>query len=221
MKRGPEGKIARKRRALWVVDRLKEAFPDVECDLTFTTPLQLLVAVILSAQTTDKQVNRVTPELFRQFTCVEDFAERPLEDLENAIRQIGFWRAKARNIQRASQLIIERHGGQVPNTIEALVALPGVGRKTANVVLGVGFGIASGVVVDTHVQRISGRLGLTAETDPVKIERDLNAQIPNTEWIDFTHRMIRHGRATCRARRPLCAECVLQAKCPQLGVSPA
>ncbi len=221
MKRVSSGRVAVRRRAGWVVEQLKTLYPEVACELEFSNPLELLVAVILSAQTTDKQVNRVTPGLFREFPTVEDYAERPVEDLEQAIRQIGFWRAKAANIRRMCQLLIERHDGQVPSEIDALVALPGVGRKTANVVLGVAFGIASGVVVDTHVKRIAFRLGLTTHENPVKIEQDLNALVPQEEWIDLTHRMIRFGRAICRAPRPKCQECLLEPRCPQQGVSPA
>ena len=208
-----------KRHAQKVVRRLRRDYPDAECALNFSNPLELLVATILSAQCTDKRVNIVTEDLFKKYTCAADYANGPLEDLEEAIQTTGFFRNKAKNIQAACQAIVDAHDGQVPESLDELVKLPGVGRKTANVVLGTAFGIASGVVVDTHVGRLSQRMGLTQNTDPVKIERDLMEQVAKKEWIQLSHRMIHHGRKICLARKARCEQCGLNDICPRIGVA--
>jgi endonuclease-3 len=202
------------KRARKIVSRLKKAYPDARCSLNHTNPLELLVATILSAQCTDERVNLVTAELFRKYRRPEDFNAVAPEELEQDIRSTGFFRNKAKAIQGACKLIAERYGGRVPETMEELLELPGVARKTANVVLGNAFGVASGIVVDTHVSRLSQRLKLTEHEQPEKIERDLCALIPESDWIDFSHLLIAHGRAICKARAPLCGECVLLELCP-------
>ena len=207
-----------KRWARRVSQQLAKDFPDAECSLTYDTPLQLLVATILSAQCTDERVNAVTPGLFERFPTADDFARVRLGTLEKAIKPTGFFRNKAKNIKACCQVLAEEYDGEVPDTLEELVQLPGVGRKTANVVLGVAYGIATGVVVDTHVGRLSRRLGLTCERDAVKVERDLIEQLPKKDWIAFSHRMILHGRAVCGARRPKCDECSLEKSCPRVDV---
>ena len=204
---------ARKRRAKIVVRVLKQEFPDATCSLDHQDPFQLLVATILSAQCTDVRVNLVTPGLFRQFPSPRDFAEAPLAEIEEAIRSTGFFRNKARALQGCARALIERHGGQVPRTMDELRVLPGVGRKTANVVLGDAFGAPDGVVVDTHVGRIARKLGLTGEQDPEKVERDLSACVPRADWVAVGHLLIEHGRRTCRARAPKCDGCPLYAEC--------
>lgn len=201
-----------------VVRHLKHDYPDAECALVHDTPLQLLVATILSAQCTDVRVNLVTRELFKTHPTAADFARMPLKELERAVQSTGFFRNKAKNIKACCQQLVDQYEGEVPQQLDALVALPGVGRKTANVVLGTAFGLATGVVVDTHVARLSYRLGLTEAKDAVKIERDLMALLPKKEWIMFSHRMIHHGRRICIARRPKCEECSMNKFCPQLGV---
>jgi endonuclease-3 len=197
-----------------IIDTLRATYPDAHCELDFTTPLELLIATILSAQCSDKQVNRVTASLFQTYRSAADFAHAPLPDLESAIRRIGLFRNKARNIQAACQQLVTHHGGQVPNSLEALVQLPGVGRKTANVVLGTAFHIASGIVVDTHVARLSRRLALTREEDPVKIETALSRIVPTEHWTQFSHWLIWHGRRRCSARSPGCDGCEIRAECP-------
>ncbi|MGL4943145.1 MAG: endonuclease III [Thermoguttaceae bacterium] len=192
---------------------LEAYFPAAECALDFTSPIQLLVATILSAQCTDKQVNRVTPRLFECCKTVNDFVNIPREELEDIIHATGFYRAKARHIQEACAAIVTQYGGRVPETLAELVTLPGVGRKTANVVLGTAFGVAEGIVVDTHVARLSQRIGLSASHDPVRIERDLIAVIPHDSWIDFSHRLIQLGRTHCKANRTDCAACPLESLC--------
>ncbi len=209
-----------KRYAAQVVRRLRKAYGDAECALTFRNPLELLIATILSAQCTDQRVNLVTPALFGKYPTAADYAAAPLAELERAIQSTGFFRNKARNIQACCRQLVDRFGGQVPQDLESLVELPGVGRKTANVVLGTAFGLASGVVVDTHVGRLSHRLGLTTHTNAEKIERDLIELLPPREWIGFSHRMIHHGRRICVARRPKCDECPLDDICPRNGVAP-
>ena len=204
----------RKKRAAGIIRRLRARHPGARTALSHTDPLQLLVATILSAQCTDERVNKVTPLLFATFRTAADYASSAPGRIEAIIRSTGFYRAKAENIRRCSAELVRRHGGSVPDSMEELVRLPGVGRKTANVVLGSTFGKAVGVVVDTHVKRISGLLGLTAETDPVKIEADLMELIPRRSWIDFSHLLILHGRRVCRARKPLCGECSLSGVCP-------
>jgi endonuclease III len=208
-----------KRQAAQVVRRLKKAYPDVHCALDFGSPLQLLIATILSAQCTDTRVNIVTKDLFRKYPDARAFAAARPAELERAVQSTGFFRNKAKNIKAACGELVEHHGGEVPQDLDVLVKLPGIGRKTANVVLGTAFGIPTGVVVDTHVMRLSRRLGLTQHTDPVKIERDLIELLPKKEWIDFSHRMIAHGRRVCLARKPKCEVCPLNDICPRIGVA--
>jgi endonuclease-3 len=209
---------AEKRRAQEVMRRLRRAYPEAVCALNFADPLQLLVATILSAQCTDVRVNMVTPALFAKYPNAAALAAAPRKDLERMIQSTGFFRNKAKNIQAACKTLVEQYNGEVPQTLDELVALPGVGRKTANVVLGVAFGHAEGVVVDTHVGRLSRRLGLTTAKDAVKVEQDLMAQLPRRDWIDFSHAMIHHGRKICVARRPQCEVCPLESICPRIGV---
>ena len=192
---------------------LNERYPDVETPLIHETPFQLLVATILSAQCTDNQVNKVAAELFKYLKTPEDFVRTHIKTLEKYIRSTGFYHNKAKNIKNCSKVLLDNYGGQVPRTLEELVKLPGVGRKTANVVLGAAFGIP-GIVVDTHVARISNRLGLTADKNPLKIERDLMDLIPRPGWNDFCLRLIFFGRSTCTARRPKCLSCPLEKLCP-------
>jgi endonuclease-3 len=210
--------VASKKFATQVVRLLRRAYPDAVCSLDFRTPLELLVATILSAQCTDERVNRVTRDLFRKYRTAADYARAPLAELQGDIQSTGFFRNKAKSIQNACRILAEQFDGRVPPEMEALVELPGVGRKTANVVLGTALGIASGVVVDTHVSRISRRLGLTTHKDPEKIERDLMELIPPKEWIALSHRMIRHGRQVCTARKPQCDACPLGKICPKIGL---
>jgi endonuclease-3 len=198
---------------------LQKDYPDVTCALNHQDPLQLLIATILSAQCTDVRVNMVTPALFKKYPTVEDFAKASQADLEKMIHSTGFFRHKAKNIIGACQRIQSDFQGQVPGTMEELLTLPGVARKTANVVLGTAYGIASGVVVDTHVFRLSHRLGLTREKTPERVEQDLMKKIPRTEWINFAHRLIHHGRRVCLARNPGCGRCTLNVVCPKIGVN--
>lgn len=198
-----------------LLEALFSIYPDPHCALKHENPLQLLVSTILSAQCTDERVNMVTATLFKKYRTASDFARADQAEFENDIRSTGFFRNKAKNIISCAKAIFEKHGGAVPKTLEELVVLPGVGRKTANVVLGTAFGIASGVVVDTHVTRLSWRLGLTSETDAEKIEADLMKLIPENRWIAFSHAIILHGRARCSARAPDCAGCELAALCPK------
>ena len=204
-----------------VARRLAKGYPQAHCSLDFASPFQLLIATILSAQCTDKRVNAVTGSLFGRWPTAAALAAASQAEVEAVIRSTGFFRAKAKNIRGCCQALVERHGCEVPRTLEELVRLPGVGRKTANVVLGSGFGLPSGVVVDTHVGRISRRLGLTRHADAVKAERDLIAAIPKSHWIAFSHRLIEHGRTVCTARRPRCEDCPLADLCPRVGVKPA
>ena len=197
-----------------VTDRLKAEYPDARTELNWTNPLELLVATMLSAQTTDVRVNGVTESLFAKYRTAEDYADAPPDELEEDIRPTGFYRNKARSLQGMARALVEEHGGEVPRTMQELVALPGVGRKTANVVLGNAFGVDEGIVVDTHVRRVSGRLGLTQSEDPVKIEQDLMKVVPEEDWTIFSHLLIFHGRRTCKARRPDCPNCVLNDICP-------
>ncbi|MCB9140277.1 MAG: endonuclease III [Caldilineaceae bacterium] len=197
-----------------IIRRLHEAYPDAACELVHDDPLQLLVATILSAQCTDERVNKVTPALFAAYPTAEAFAEADIEELEEAVRSTGFYRNKAKNIQGAARRMVAEYDSQVPENMDDLLTLPGVARKTANVVLGVGYEIADGVVVDTHVKRLSNRLGLTQESTPEKIERDLMAIVPQDEWIEFSHLLIFHGRRVCKARKPDCAHCTLADLCP-------
>lgn len=208
-----------KRYAGRVVRALARDYADAECALNFSNPLELLVATILSAQCTDQRVNLVTKDLFRKYPGAVHYAKAPLKKLEKDIQSTGFFRNKAKNIQGACRALLEQFEGELPRDLDKMVELPGVGRKTANVVLGTAFGLPTGVVVDTHVTRISRRLGLTDQTDAVKIERDLIELLPKKEWIDFSHRMIHHGRAVCKARKPLCEECGMKRFCPRIGVT--
>ena len=197
-----------------VVTRLKAEYPDARTELDWKNPLELLVATMLSAQTTDVQVNRVTQSLFAKYRTAEDYAHADPSELEEDIRPTGFYRNKARSLRNMADALVEEHGGEVPSTMQELVALPGVGRKTANVVLGNAFGVDEGIVVDTHVRRVSGRLGLTENKDPVKIEQDLMKVVPEAEWTVFSHLLILHGRRTCKARKPDCPNCILNDICP-------
>ena len=204
--------------ALEILARLKREYPDAHCELDFETPLQLLIATILSAQCTDKRVNMVTPELFRTFPDAESLSIADPEKLEGLIKSTGFFRNKTKSLLGMSGAIVERHNGKVPSTMEDLVKLPGVGRKTANVVLGNAFDINEGVVVDTHVGRLSVRLGLTDETDPVKVEQALMKLFPRDDWALLSHLLIFHGRRVCIARSPRCESCVLADVCPSARV---
>ncbi len=204
--------MARSDKPQFILSSLKNLYPDAHCELNYKNPLELLVATILSAQCTDKRVNIVTESLFKKFKTPEDYAKAPLAVLENEIRTTGFFRNKAKNIQGACRALIERHGGIVPQTLEELVKLPGVGRKTANVVLGNAFGIP-GFPCDTHVIRLSNRLGLTKSENAEKVEQDVTALFPKKEWISMSHRLIWHGRRCCYARRPNCPACPLREVC--------
>ena len=197
-----------------ILTELYTLYPDIRCELNYETPFQLLVAVILSAQCTDVRVNQVTPALFAQYPTPEAMAGAPRTEIETLIRSTGFFRQKARFIQETSHKLVTEHGGEVPATMPALLKLTGVARKTANVVLGEIYGIAEGIVVDTHVKRISHRLGLTTQTDPKKVEKDLMAIVPKKDWINFSHLLIFHGRRVCDARRPACNRCTLAPLCP-------
>jgi len=208
----------RRERAAAIARRLAETYPRAECSLDFRSPFQLLVATILSAQCTDKRVNAVTPGLFERWPDAAALAAARQEEVEGVIRSTGFFRAKARSLLGCSRALVERHGSGVPRSFADLVRLPGVGRKTANVVMGAAFGDATGVVVDTHVGRISRRLGLTRRADAVRAERDLVALLESDQWIAFSHRLIELGRAVCLARRPRCAGCPLADLCPRVGV---
>ena len=200
-------------------ERLAAAYPDATCSLDFRTPFELLVSTILSAQCTDERVNMVTPALFARYRRPEDYLAVPVEELEQDIRSTGFFRNKAKSIRGAAQLMIDRFGGELPRTMEELLTLPGVARKTANVVLGTAYGLAEGIAVDTHVRRLSGRLGLTQHDDPVKIERDLVRLVPRREWGLFPHLLIWHGRRVCIARAPRCEDCVLTDLCPSSRIA--
>ena len=201
-----------------IIAVLKQTYPDAHCELNFSNPLELLIATILSAQCTDKRVNLVTAELFKKYRSAKDFADAKIAALENDIRSTGFYKNKARNIQAACRAIVEQHGGEVPRTMEQLIELGGVGRKTANVVLGNVFNINAGVVVDTHVGRLSFRLGLTPQEAPEKVELDLMKLVPQAEWALFSHLLIWHGRRRCTARKPDCAQCEVLKLCPRNGV---
>ncbi len=207
-------------RALEIVSRLKRGYPKAKCSLDFTNPFELLIATMLSAQSTDARVNIVTKSLFRKYPDATTMAKASQTEMERDVKQTGFFRNKAKAVIAASKAIVEKHGGEVPDTMEALTALPGVGRKTANVVLSNAFKKPVGVVVDTHVTRLAGRLGLTANSDAVKIEEDLMKLIPQKEWTAFSHRLIAHGRAICIARKPKCAECALNDVCPSAEEPP-
>jgi endonuclease III len=212
-------RIAEKRsRVLQLIARLKEAYPDARCSLTHRDPFELLAATILSAQCTDARVNMVTPALFERYPTAAALADARQEDVEELVKTTGFFRNKAKSLVGMADAVVERHGGEVPADMDALTALPGVGRKTANVVLGNAFGLAEGVVVDTHVTRLSGRLGLTRERDAVKIERDLIKLVPREDWTMLPHLFIDHGRAVCKAPTPRCEACMLTDLCPSSRV---
>jgi endonuclease-3 len=203
---------------LEILTRLKQLYPDAVCSLDYETPVQLLIATILSAQCTDERVNKVTPELFRQFPDAGAIAGASREEIETLVRSTGFYRNKAKNIHGACTMIMSEFGGQLPQTMEALLKLPGVARKTANVVLANAFGIHAGVTVDTHVKRLSNRLGLTKQTDPIRIEKDLMKLLPQPDWENWSIRLIYHGRAVCPARSPKCDRCSLADLCPSADV---
>ncbi|MBG88668.1 MAG: endonuclease III [Verrucomicrobiales bacterium] len=209
---------AKSERVLAIIDGLREAYPDAHCELNYSTPLQLLIATILSAQCTDKQVNIVTADLFKKYRNAKDFADADLDELMNEIRRIGFFRNKAKNIKACCQRLVELHGGEVPDEMDQLTALGGVGRKTANVVLGNAFDINVGVVVDTHVSRLSQRMGITQETTPEKIEKVLIKFVPQKHWTMFSHWLIWHGRRRCSARKPECDPCEVARLCLRIGV---
>ena len=207
-----------KNHARRVVRHLAKHYADAECALNYESPFQLLIATILSAQCTDERVNIVTADLFARYPTAYDLAQATQKQVEKIVKSAGFYRAKAKNIRNCAKQLVEKHDGEIPLELEALTALPGVGRKTGNVLLGTAFGIPSGVVVDTHVGRISRRLGIAFEKDPVKVERELMAVLPKKEWIYYSHRMIHHGRAICDARKPLCEDCSMKRFCPRIGV---
>jgi len=210
-----EAKAARTKK---IIAGLRKTYPDAHCELNHSNPLELLIATILSAQCTDKRVNLVTAELFKKFRSATDYAQADAAQLEQDIRTAGFFRNKAKSIRTCCQALVEKHGGQVPRTMEELITLGGVGRKTANVVLGNAFDINIGVVVDTHVARLSQRLGLTRQKDPAKIEQDLMQLVPQQQWTLFSHWLIWHGRRRCYARKPDCPNCEIKSLCPRIGV---
>ncbi len=212
MKQASKEELAK--RASWIITRLKKEFPEARTALVFSDPLELLVSTILSAQCTDARVNMVTPALFTKYRNARDFAAADKKELEGEIKSTGFYRMKAKHIINACTAIVNHFNGKVPRTLDELVSLPGVGRKTANCVLGGAYGIQSGIVVDTHVIRLSNRLGLTKNESPEKIEQDLMELIPEKEWYRFSNLLILHGRKTCKARTPLCKKCTLSAGCP-------
>jgi len=212
-------RASKKQRALEILLRVKNLYPDATCSLDYETPVQLLVATILSAQCTDERVNKVTPELFRRFPDAPSLASADPEELESLVKSTNFYRNKAKNIQGACRKIMTDFGGEVPQRMEDLLTLPGVARKTANVVLANAFGINMGVTVDTHVKRLSYRLGLTKEEDPVKVERDLMKLLPQPDWENWSIRLIYHGRAVCNARNPACDRCALADLCPSVDLT--
>ena len=213
-----ESTAAKAARVKKLLTGLAQTYPDAHCELNFSNPLELLVATILSAQCTDKRVNLVTATLFKQYPNAADYARAPLPELEQAIKSTGFFRNKSKSIKASCQALVEKYRGTVPRTMEELTQLGGVGRKTANVVLGNAFNINSGVVVDTHVARLAWRLGLTSETDPQKIEQTLMRLVPQDQWTMFSHWLIWHGRRRCSARNPDCPNCEIKALCPRIGV---
>lgn len=215
-----ETREAKKRRVRRIIKTLAKTYGQAECALDHEDAFQLLCATILSAQCTDERVNMVTPELFRRFPGPRELSCADRSEIEQVIQSTGFFRSKAKNLQLMAAALVERHGGEIPRDLEALTHLAGVGRKTANVVLGTAFGIPSGVVVDTHVKRISKLLGLTDSDNPAVIERDLMELVPRSEWIQFSHRLIHHGRRICIARRPQCPSCPLLKLCPRVGLAP-
>jgi endonuclease III len=217
--RKPETHLARLRRARRMNRELAEMYPDAHCELDFSSPLELLIATILSAQCTDKRVNMVTPVLFGRYATAADYAAADRDEVEKIIQSTGFFRAKTNSILKLGQELCDRFGGEVPHTLDELVTLPGVGRKTANVVLGNAFGVP-GITVDTHFSRLSRRFGWTTETDPVKIEYAVGELIPRKDWAILSHRLIWHGRRVCHSRRPACGACALARLCPSYGEGP-
>jgi endonuclease-3 len=213
-----ESKELKAGRVKKILAALREAYPDAHCELNFSNPLELLIATILSAQCTDKRVNLVTADLFKQYRSAADYAKAPAAKLEQAIKSTGFFRNKTKSIKQCCQAIVDRHQGEVPRSMEELIQLGGVGRKTANVVLGNAFNVNVGVVVDTHVARLAQRLGLTREKDPAKIELQLMELVPQNEWTMLSHWLIWHGRRRCYARKPDCPNCEIKALCPRVGV---
>jgi endonuclease-3 len=213
-----ESVVDKKKRTKKIIGLLKQNYPDAKCSLDFATPHQLLVATILSAQCTDERVNQVTPDLFRKYADVKAFAEADITELEQAVHSTGFYANKAKAIKNSAQQLLDLYKGEMPRTIDELMKLSGVGRKTASVVLGAAFGIAEGIVVDTHVGRISRLLGFTTKNDPAKIEKNLMEIIPPDDWIVYSHLLIEHGRAICKARKPECDRCFLSALCPSSTV---
>ncbi len=209
-----ETSAEKKKRAVKIIALLSKEYPEAKCSLDYRNPLQLLVSTILSAQCTDKRVNLVTPALFEKLKTARDYAAADIGVLEECVRTTGFYRNKAKSLKNAGRALVEKFDGQVPRTMEELLSLPGVGRKTANVVLGNAFGIAAGVVVDTHVNRIAARLGLAPKESPEKMERKLMEVVPKKHWILFPHLLIHHGRAVCKAQRPNCRGCVVRKLCP-------
>jgi endonuclease-3 len=213
-----ETAAAKAARTKKILAGLQKTYPDAHCELNFASPLQLLIATILSAQCTDKRVNMVTAELFQKYRTAADFANADLTELEQAVKTTGFFRNKAKNIKACCAALVEKHNGEVPRTMDELHALDGVGRKTANVVLGNAFDVNEGVVVDTHVARLSNRLGLTQQTDAVKSERELIQLVPREHWTMFSHWLIWHGRRRCIARKPDCPNCEIAKHCPRVGL---
>lgn len=202
-----------------IVEILENEYPNAECSLDFTTPLELLIAVILSAQSTDAQINKLTPTLFKRFKTAKDFANCDINELEQYVKSSGFYKNKAKNIQNACKILDEKYNGNVPDTMEELTSLPGVGRKTANVVMLNAFGKCEGIAVDTHAKRISNRIGFSYEEDPLKIEQDLLKKIPKEDWYKMNHLFVYHGRATCNARNPKCDECCIKDYCEKNNVA--
>ena len=213
-----ESQKAKRQRTVEILARLRQAYPDSRIALDFATPLQLLIATVLAAQCTDKKINEISPALFRRYPAARDYAVAEITELEEMVRSTGFYRNKARAVKALGQALVADHGGEVPADMDALVALPGVGRKTANAVLGNAFGKNEGITVDTHVQRLARRLGLTRETDPEKIERDLLPLVPQEGWTVWSHTLQSHGRALCKARKPECAACPVAELCPSAEV---
>jgi len=201
------------KRAKEIIKVLRKTYPGSRTALNYRTPLQMLISTILSAQCTDKRVNKITPSLYKKYRKASDFANADSSELEQEIHSAGFYRSKSKNIISACRKIVEEFGGEVPDSMEELITLPGVARKTANIVLSSSFGKAEGIAVDTHVRRLSGRLGLSGNKDPVKIERDLMEILPKKDWLDFNYLLVNHGREVCRARNPLCSECVISKLC--------
>jgi endonuclease III len=213
-----ESFTAKKSRTKTIIQRLKRYYPDAHCALDHTNPLELLIATILSAQCTDERVNIVTKTLFARYKTPQDYANAEPSELENIIKSTGFYRAKAKSLMGTGKILLEKFGGEIPRDMEQLRTLPGVGRKTANVVLGNAFNITSGIVVDTHVKRLAFRLGQTTHKPPEKVEADLEKLVPHEDWIHYSHLLIFHGRQICKARRPLCEKCFLEGLCPKRGV---